>query len=333
MNDYWFSEQLFLDVWEKYGNPEVICEKEKINEFLKELVTKSNTYIVLDHYSQINFDTIVKIEPNDKYTLIYWFDKNNLRERILSKENISEMEKLEWSVFGFATYEYLLLDISKIRFIRIDNHLFVLLMSNLIPQREIEKTISKNNEMIDIEEVTSDLYTRYTFWEGDPQNLIKHFCIVSNLPYYTCVIQPKENIPNTYLSKILLLESTIYDIKIRLANVQTRLFNTDEYDNDELFSIGNTIRRILEYVIKYYCVINNMDLGKLQVEQKYGYITLGDLRKIINSHGKLELSQGLINIANELSHDSGAVLTKEDIESFYYDTMNVIDEISKLISR
>ncbi|MCX4257812.1 MAG: hypothetical protein OSJ54_12920 [Oscillospiraceae bacterium] len=333
MNDYWFSEQLFLDVWNKYGNPDVICEKDKINEFLKELVEKSNTHIVLDHYSQINFDKIVRIESNDKYTLIYWFDKNNLRERVLSEENISEMEELQWAVLGFATYEYLLLDISKIRFIRIDNHLFVLLMSNLIPQRELQKAISKNNKIINVEEKTSNLYTRYTFWEGNPENIIKHICIVSNLPYYTCVIQPKENIQDTYLSKTLLLKSTIYDIKNRLANVLTKLLNTDEYDNDELFSIGNTIRRILEYVIKYYCVINKIDLEKLQVEQKYGYIKLSELKRAINDHGKFQISQELINIANELSHDSGAVLTKKDVVSFYYNAIDVIDEISKLISR
>ena len=48
---------------------------------------------------------------------------------------------------------------------------------------------------------------------------------------------------------------------------------------------------------------------------------------------KFDVFSSTFNIANELSHDSGAVLTKKDVVSFYYNAIDVIDEISKLISR
>lgn len=329
MNDYCVSEQLFLDIWEKYGCPKEICDKVIISDLINEIINKSKTNIVLDHYSQINFDYITKIENKDGYTLIYWYDKNKIREKYLANE-LNEHDMQIWCVFGYATYDYILLDIEKIKFVKVNNHIFILLKSNLIPQRQISKYILEGNEHIETEENTTELYTKYTFFEGNPENIIKHICFVGNLPYYTCVIQPKENIPGTGISKKLLLQETIIEIKMRLEKAHKRLLETEEYDIDELFGVGNTIRRIMEYALKYYCVINKIDLSKLQIEQKYGYIELGDLRKIINKDGNAIISQKLVNKANELSHDSGTSFSKTKLIEFYSEVFELLNQLTEI---
>lgn len=332
MIDYLYSEQLFLDLWSEYDCPDVIYRKEIINEFLHELVKRSDTNIVLDHYSQINFDYISKIEVRNNYTLIHWYDNSDFRQKYLNEGRLDGIDEMRWAICDYALHEYLLLDISKIRFVKTNNHLFVLLLSNLIQPHEIKKNILGENELIVQHNNSSELYTRYLFYEGDPKNLIIHSCIIGNLPYYTCVIQPKEKIPSTIISKKILLLATISEVKERLTKIQERLAIIDDYDLDELTDIGNRIRRVLEYTIKYYCVIKNIDLSKLQIDQKYGHITLGELRKAVNDYGEITLSKDLIITANESSHDSGHVFSKEEIESLSHDAIEIINKISTLIS-
>lgn len=90
MDDYCISEQLFLDIWQECGCPNEICDKVIINKVLNEIVKKSETQIVVDHYSQINFDYISKIETKDRYSLIYWFDNNKFREKYLASQKYTK---------------------------------------------------------------------------------------------------------------------------------------------------------------------------------------------------------------------------------------------------
>ena len=157
--------------------------------------------------------------------------------------------------------------------------------------------------------------------------MIKVECIANNLPYYVCVIQPKERIPSTGFSKRLLLLYTLKEINERLQKVWNAL-QQGNLDRDELFSKGNTIRNIMEYALKHFCVIFNIPMD---IEQKYGHIDLGDLKKKIKE--EIEIPQSLINTANELSHDSGKKYSFDDIKSFYEKVKDLIEEIQKYILR
>ena len=74
-----------------------------------------------------------------------------------------------------------------------------------------------------------------------------------------CVIQPKERIPSTGFSKRLLLLYTLKEINERLQKVWNAL-QQGNLDRDELFSKGNTIRNIMEYALKHFCVIFNIPM-------------------------------------------------------------------------
>lgn len=328
MYDYETSEQLFIDIWEKYGFPDEVDDADVIFNILNDLVIESKHRIVLDHYSHINFDEVIKVEYDKENSIfkLYWLDNNKYRIANL-KHELSEMDSMIWFVSGYCTYEYLAVDINKIKFFKKNNHIFVMIQANMITEKELRKKVIGKNETIEIENCTKELYARYTFWECDKENLIKVECIANNLPYYVCVIQPKERIPSTGFSKRLLLLYTLKEINERLQKVWNAL-QQGNLDRDELFSKGNTIRNIMEYALKHFCVIFNIPMD---IEQKYGHIDLGDLKKKIKE--EIEIPQSLINTANELSHDSGKKYSLDDIKSFYEKVKDLIEEIQKYILR
>lgn len=267
MYEYETSEQLFIDIWEKYGCPDEVYDSITIYNILNDLIVQSKHFVVLDHYSHINFDVIIKVEYDENNSLfkIYWQDNNKFRLAFID-HTLSDMDALQWEMFGFFTYEYFAIDIRKIKFVMVERHIFVLVQSNMITEKEMKKKIIGKNEIIDIERCTDKIYARYVFWEGDQNDLVKVSCIASNLPYFVCVIQPKENIPHTGISKKMLLVYTLDDIVERLKKVKMALLNED-LDRDELFAKGNTIRNIMEYTLKFFCVILDIPLN---IEQKYG---------------------------------------------------------------
>lgn len=324
MYDYETSEQLFIDVWEKYGCPDETDDADMILNILNDLIMLSKHMIVLDHYSHINFDEIIKVEYDKENCIfkLYWLDNNKYRLANLRHE-LSEMDSMIWSMSGYCTYEYIAIDINKIKFIKLDSHIFVLIQANMITEKELRKKVIGKNEVIQVENCTKELYARYIFWEGDANDLIKVECIANNLPYYVCVIQPKERIPDTGVSRKLLLIYTLREINGRLKKVWKAL-QIEDLDKDELFSKGNTIRNIMEFALKHFCVIFNISVD---IEQKYGHIDLGELRRKIKTEVDIEIPQSLIIIANELSHDSGRKYSLDDIKAFYMDVMKLINEI------
>jgi len=328
MYDYETSEQLFIDIWQKYGSPDEVDDADIIFNILNDLVTVSKHKIVLDHYSHINFDEIIKVEYDKENSIfkLYWLDNNKYRLANLNHE-LSEMESMVWWTSGYCTYEYLAVDINKIKFFKKDEHIFVLIQANMITEKELRKKVIGKNEVIEIENCTDELYARYTFWEGNKDDLIKVECIANNLPYYVCVIQPKERIPSTSFSKRLLLLCTLKEINERLQKVWKAL-QLGNLDRDELFSKGNTITNIMEYALKHFCVIFDISMD---IEQKYGHIELGELKKKIRA--EIEIPQSLINTANELSHDSGKKYSLDDIKDFFKEVKTLIDEIQSYICK
>ena len=140
-----------------------------------------------------------------------------------------------------------------------------------------------------------------------------HCCISHKLPFYSFLLQPKEfNRPTGTSTKLLML-STLKDIEKRINRASNKMIGVSH--NDELCEIGNTLRRILEYMLKYYMCYKNMNFPK----QSFGHNMLGELTNAVsNTDAKIgEIIDADIKIiANELSHDSGKVFNKDDIERF-----------------
>ena len=114
----------------------------------------------------------------------------------------------------------------------------------------------------------------------------------------------------------------------RDENISVVANKEDIEDRDEIFSKGNTIRNILEYTLKHFCVIRGIEMN---IEQKYGHIDLGELRKKIKDIPNINIPQSLVNTANELSHDSGKKYNIENVREFYGDVCELIKQIKDTI--
>lgn len=327
--EYELSEKLFNDIWESLGKPKELTEGKEIFNFLDDVIEKSKGYVILDHFSHINYDNIHSIKYEDPYTYIYWKDNNTYREKYL-KKTINEDEMMFWQMDGYATYSYMLLHIQKIKFIKLGSHLVIIFLLNLIPSKKVKKTLLKSgNELISEENNKNDLYKEIMFWEGDKEQCKKHIAIVNNLPYYSCLIQPKEGCFDTVISKKILLNETINEIYERMQKVHSTLLSLNDYEYDDLFSQGNTIRRILEFALKFLCIYRSIELN---IDEKYGHIKLGELRKEINArYDTISITQGLVNIANELSHDSGEVFSKEEVVGFWEDVNGLLEQVKEIL--
>ncbi|MPQ44502.1 hypothetical protein [Clostridium tarantellae] len=323
---YDMSEQLFIDVWEKYGKPKEIIDIKKINEIFQEIAKLSKGQILIDHYSSINFDHITRIEFKEPYIFIHWKDFNDLRKKYLDK-SITEEEMRDWKIWGYSTHNYMMMHIDKIKFIQYKNHIYILILSNLIPEKEVKKQLLKNNEKINVEDNIEELYSEYMFFEGNKSDFIKHICVVSNLPYYTCLIQPKENCNEAIYSKFILLKETFNNINERMKNVKKLLLSLEESDNDAIIAQGNSIRRIFEYSLKHFCVYKEIDL---KIYEKYGHVTLGDLKKVLKEN-YLDINQSIINTANKLSHDSGITVRRQEVLEFWEKVNIIIENLQKEI--
>lgn len=79
MYEYEMSEKLFLDIWEKYECPEEVSDPLTIYNILNDIIVKSKHWIVLDHYSHINFDEVKKVEYDETTGIfkLFWLDNNS----------------------------------------------------------------------------------------------------------------------------------------------------------------------------------------------------------------------------------------------------------------
>lgn len=324
------SEQLFLDLWEKYGYKEELSNSEEIFDFLNELVQISDGQVIVDHFSRENYDYITRIEKTGKYLKIIWRDYDNLRTKYLSG-NMSEMDMLEWSLFDYVTYTYALLDVERIKIRKWQNHIVLLFRTNLIEPKAAERFLKQgNNEILAKSQLPQQLYTKFRFAEGDRANAIIHDCTVYTLPFFTLLIQPKEHDLPTVISHIILVRETLMEIRNRFDRVVASLKLCSEGDTDEIEAKGNTIRKLMEYALKYFCIYKNVPIK--EIDQKYKYTYLGDLRKSVAPFG-IVISQSLIDEANRYSHDSGHTYHLNEVVSFTSQVDLLLKEIEKNISQ
>ena len=203
------------------------------------------------------------------------------------------------------------------------------MLSNLTNIKEYEKWLHKKN--YNIISINEDEYFAidYTFWEGDPKDLKKHICRVNCLPFYTNLIQPKEGCCHPSSSTQILMMFTREEINNRLQETMIKLNSIDENDIDSLFDMGNRIRRIIEYFFKYFCAYRNI---KLDLMQKYQHINLGVLKKKIKKdYPNIMIKQKIIDMSNELSHDSGVIITKAEIEEFLSEVVELIETMFNML--
>lgn len=214
----------------------------------------------------------------------------------------------------------------KIKIIPKDSHLYILLKATYCIPKNMRKDILGNNEVLETNSHKSSLIERLVFYCGPKEENRIVSCSYSSLPYYSAIIQPRHKNTTVVYSKILAFSATMSELEQRLKRVEKSIHTfSDSTDSDELEEKGNTIRRIMENLLKYCCVIYDT---KLEIEDKYGHIELGKLRKEAQQYG-IDINQGFINIANELSYDSGKHITLSELKCFYDSAIIIFRDVVK----
>lgn len=314
--EYTTSEKAFLDVWNEFGNPKEIIGTEQSYNFLKALYEKTEGMFIVDHFSGVNYDHLTDIEFKHPYNFLYWknFEKYPIE---------NEMEAF---IFGYSSYIYSLCNIQKLLFINVDGHLFVIIMPVVATEKEMKKFLGINNlnsEQLIIDDYPDKFYTTYTF---TLDNKI-HRCFSHYLPFYSFLLQPKERNLHGGISKNLIFTATNFEIKKRLNRIDQRL-KDDFISSDYIYESGNTLRRILEYMLKYYVIYKKYNLPN----KSYGHNMMNDLNKHLakmNDGISEFITADLIRTANELSHDSGKVFDLDEIQHF----LNQIKDIQFYIEK
>jgi hypothetical protein len=314
--DYEMSEQAFLDVWNKYGSPGEITNIDIAYKFLNDLFKATEGWVIVDHFSYTNYDHISAIRNEKDYLFIYWKDfvKN-------------PVDDFTFEIFGNSHYKYSLIKFRKMKFLHLNNHLYILFMPNISKLKEIKELLDVSTleigSQILINEDMENLNTELRFIKD---NKI-HDCVLHNLPFYSFIIHPKQNSGSVAISKaIMLIETINYNAK-RLEKVNNKFNNITDDDHDDISALGNIMRQILESVLKYYCIYREYLLPK----DNYGDNMLGALKRHLthkNDDVVLELiTSRVITLCNEFSHDTGTVYTVNDAKELHGYINHIINKI------
>ena len=320
---YEMSEKAFLDVWNKFDSPKEISDTKTIEEFFNLLIKNTKGLVIMDNIYCASFDSLKYVKYSKPYFMFVWKDFDEFRKKYLEKK-LSDDNQLTWAVFSNATYDYIICDIKKLNFKEINGHLLVAILSDYIDFNDYEKWLKNNDCTIVKKDTGQNFETDYILLEGDKNQAKKHISHVSPLPFYTNIIQPKENGTSAYQSSKLLVVLTCYEVVERLENAKLKLLKYDESETEEIFDIGNRIRRILEYFLKYFCVYKEINL---EITEKYKYAALGKLKKDINKKYPDLISQSIINKANEYSHDSGIKADKNEVLNLCNDVQTLVNDM------
>lgn len=316
MKEYTMSEKAFVDVWNEFDRPDEINDENESQRFLNRLQEVTEGLYIVDHISGTNYDYVERIEIIHNYFKIIWKDLSNEKDELLRM------------VFGDADYIYSFCKINKIKFVYSKGHLFILIVPIVASDKEVMKVLGISKlpkNMFKIDENFKELTSEIMFIKDEEF----HRCISHKMPFYSFLFQPKEHNRNTGVSTKLLLLLTMNEIKERIERVTSKLKNVSHHD--DLSELGNTLRRILEHMLKYYMCYKGIDFPK----ESYGNNMLGELSNaIIYKDDEKDLGEMLDSelkiIANELSHDSGKVFSKEDIKKFLDKVNKIRRQISEL---
>lgn len=323
--NYILSEQAFLDVWNAFGNPAELTEKDSIVAFFQELITATNGQFIVDHITMGNYDHLVKVEYNKPYFLFHWFDNEQLRQKALAHK-LNEMEKIEYMVFGCAVKDYILMTIEKLVFLLLGgNHLVIIVSPVLTKLNIFEKWLKRNDYSIIRKEDDHHFETCYSLWEGNPEHLKKHIARVNVLPFATLLLQPKENSGTCYDSQKILIQ---YNYNLTLQRLQEAIKKLDcVQSQDDLMDVVNRLRRITENFCKYFCALKTIDV---KLTEQYGVQHLGIIRKGIEKrYPQFGLTNSLVSKLNTDSHDNGIPTDKQTVIQLAKEVMDLIINAKK----
>lgn len=285
------SPLLFQEIAEKYG-PGAITDRSKIADFFKELQTRTGGSVILDFLDLANWDLIENhtMDQESGILTLTWHDFRNVMEETDDKE-------MRQIFFPASMYSCAFQVNSVVPIIGKKLALFFV-NAYAKTEKEIRNLYKEGADELKIMDNSF-------FEKRVVRKAFGHFEIVDFhcTPIFSLAIIPKRSGIGPLDSKEMLYSHNFRVALERLNRVVAALESIDANDTDDIAGKVNTVRTIMEFVLKVECCSRELDLQK-----NYSQVLLGDLIARVK-HQKEASIQTLLGrfaeMANEFSHDSG----------------------------
>jgi hypothetical protein len=285
------SSHIFLEVAKKFDNLP-ISGPANVAAFFAEMESQLGGWVILDFLDMANWDRIEKysIDPESGILTLTWHD---YREKL---ENEDEKESRQMffpaSLYGCALHINSIVPI-------IGKSTAVFLINGYAKtEKEIRKLYSPNAD--DFKLLDNSFFEKRVVRRVDGHfEVIDFHCT----PIFSLAIVPKQSGLGSHHSKKILYAHNFRIAIERLNAVVKTLDAMSNPSSDDIAEKVNTVRRIMEFVLKVECCSR-----ELKVNKNYSMALLGDLISALKptkeDHIQTLLAR-FVEYANEFSHDSG----------------------------
>ena len=285
------SPMIFREIAQKFG-PDPITERRKLSEFFEELHARTEGLVILDFLDLANWDRIEAFEMDEKTGILTltWHDYRS------ASEDPDEME-MRQMVFPAALYACALQVNSVVPIIGKRVALFFVNAYSKT-EKEIRNLYKQGADEIKVMD-SSFFEKRVVRKAAGNFEIIDFHCT----PIFSLAIVPKRSGIGSHDSKEMLYSHNFRVGLERLNRVVASLDSLPAERHDEIAEKVNTVRRIMEFVLKVECCSRELDLSK-----NYSQVLLGDLIarvKPLKEPAMQAVLGRLAEMANEFSHDSG----------------------------
>ena len=285
------SPMIFREIAEKFGQG-AIADRSRIDEFFKELETRTTGLVILDFLDLANWDQIEKftMDTESGILTLTWHDYRDVMET-------SDDREMRQMVFPASLYSCALQVKSIVPIIGKKLALFFI-NAYAKTEKEIRNLYKQGADEMKILD-NSFFEKRVVRKASGHFEIIDFHCT----PVFSLAIVPKRSGIGSHDSKELLYSYNFGVALDRLNRVIESLDSIDASDNDEISGKVNTVRTIMEFVLKVECCSREINLPK-----NYSQVLLDDLIARVKHHKEAPIQTMLgrfAEVANEFSHDSG----------------------------
>lgn len=285
------GKEIFKSIADKVKK-EKICDLDDLHFFFRQLLKSTGGWVVVDFLDARGWDKIenFNIDKENGYFYLYWHEFSE-------SDEYREMTKM---VFPGNIYG-LFMRFQSLEIVKTKNFPLILVRGYTLSDKEIKRCLFRGAQEFQIRSDMSN-FSKTAFCKKDNTWQV-YTCF--NTPLYSLLILPKRSGLNSNDSKVILFEANLFEGLLRLEKIRKELEKLNENDIDLICEKSNTVRRVLENVLKIECCYRFMEIN---LKKNYSQLRLGDLTKLVKKYQddptKLILKK-ITTWANELSHDSG----------------------------
>jgi len=291
--------RIFNNIYEETGKISITNTYE-LEDFLTLLLEKTKGWVIMDFLDADNWDCIESFEIDHQSRKVYIIWHN------YTKRQESEDEKMMRSMVFPGDIYGIVINFQELRLIRVGNITMFTIKGYAVSKKEVEKQLKKDTEDFKILDDTNN-FSVDTLRKKDGKWQFYNYL---NTPLFSLLIIPKNLNISASDSKSLLFNYNLLECNSRILRVIDDL-NTKDEGEDFICEKSNTLRRIMENILKIECCYR---YRQIRVKKSYSELLLGDLVGLIKDfRDEIEKSNlnSIVRLSNELSHDSGKPITKE----------------------